>query len=264
MAATPPCGGWHWKEWGAEFTGTALLLYILVTARYGTVRAGFDPLAQLAIVGTTAAVVGVAVAVSPLGARSGGHLNPALTFGLWLQRVVSTSDLGAYVVAQCAGAVLGVAAARMWGPAIAGRQVNWAVVEPRARLSPPQLALVEAAAVGGIFVIVFVLLASARYHRWAAPVSGLVLVAAVCAAGQVSGAGFNPARVLGSDVMAGALRPEHWIYWVGPMAGAAVAAAVAAGCRRRPVTGKLRHDASIRCWMRCDLPHDRLLPQDRS
>jgi hypothetical protein len=49
--------------------------------------------------------------------------------------------------------------------------------------------------------------------------------------------------------------PAAWIYLVGPVGGAAVAAVAVIAWGRRPVTGKLRHDPAIACYMRCGLPH---------
>jgi aquaporin Z len=102
--------GWHWREWAAEFTGTALLLFAVVTAKDWIVRAG-PPLSEIwirvALVGVVAGLMVVAVAVSPLGRRSGAHLNPAVTLGLAAQRTVGLADLGGYPLAQAAGGIAG-------------------------------------------------------------------------------------------------------------------------------------------------------------
>ena len=102
----PATDGWHWKEWGAELAGTAVLLFAVVTAKYWAVRAGppySDPTTRVTIVGTVAGLVVVGVAFSPLGRRSGAHLNPAVTIGLWLQKVTGRADLAGYCTAQIIG-----------------------------------------------------------------------------------------------------------------------------------------------------------------
>ena len=48
----------------------------------------------------------LAVLVSSLGAVSGGHFNPAVTFGLWIAGKIEAPRAGMYVVAQLVGAVI--------------------------------------------------------------------------------------------------------------------------------------------------------------
>jgi len=54
----------------------------------------------------------LAVLVSALGAVSGGHFNPAVTFGVWLTGRIEPVRAGLYVLAQLAGAVLAALALR--------------------------------------------------------------------------------------------------------------------------------------------------------
>ena len=257
MTAQAPTNGWHWKEWSAEVVGTALLLFAVVTAKYWAVRAG-PPVSnftfRVAIVGTVAGLAVVGIALSPLGHRSGAHLNPAVTIGLWIQKVTGRADLAGYCIAQTIGAIIGVAAARVWGPRVADAAVDWAVIAPAKSLSPASAAAVEA---GGVFVplvLVFGVLASGHNQQWAAVLGGLLLTASVVALAGVSGAGFNPVRGLAPDVLAGTY-PALWIYFIGPIVGSVGAAAATMAWGKQPITGKLRHDPTIPCHMRCGLPH---------
>lgn len=253
----PATDGWHWKEWGAELAGTAVLLFAVVTAKYWAVRAGppfSDPSIRVTIVGTVAGLVVVGVAFSPLGRRSGAHLNPAVTIGLWLQKVTGRADLAGYCAAQIIGGIAGVAAARAWGPQVADATVHWAVIAPAARINEATAAAVEAGATFAQLVLVFGVLASRRYHQWAPVVAGVLLTTFIVALAPVSGAGFNPVRGLAPDVLAN-VYPAIWIYFAGPVAGSAAAAAAVIAWGRRPVTGKLCHDPAISCHMRCALPH---------
>jgi len=240
-----PQNGWHWKEWLAESAGTAILLFAVVSAKDLAARAG-PPLSSLPwrdLVTALAAGVAVAVvAISAMGRRSGAHLNPALTFGLWLQRTVSSADLAGYLIAQLSGAVLGVALARVWGPTVTRPPVDWAV----------GAAGLECGAVLVQLSVVFILLSSQRLHQWAPAASGALLAAAVFVLAPLSGGGINPARALAADDLAGAY-PGVWIYLAGPLLGGALAAAALRAGRRQPVTGKLRHDPSIESHMRCTL-----------
>jgi aquaporin Z len=251
-----PQNGWHWKEWLAECAGTAILLFAVVTAKDLAVRAG-PPLASLpwlTVITALAAGLAVAVvAVSAIGHRSGAHLNPALTFGLWLQRTVSAADLAGYCTGQLAGALLGVTVARIWGPTISRAPVHWATVRPAASVPQPAAAGIECAATLIQLGVVFLLLTSRRHHQWAPAVAGAVLAVAIITLAPFSGGGVNPARVLAPDCLAGAY-PAVWIYLAAPLLGAALAAAALTASHRRPVTGKLHHDPSVRCHMRCTLP----------
>jgi aquaporin Z len=255
--ARPATNGWHWKEWQAELAGTAVLLFAVVTAKYWAVRAGppfSDPAIRVLIVGTVAGLAVIGVAFSPLGRRSGAHLNPAVTIGMWLQGITGRADLAGYTTAQIIGGIAGVAAARTWGPQVASATVHWAVIAPPAGMTEPAAAAVEAGATFAQLVLVFRVLASRRYHQWAPVVAGILLTVFIIALAPVSGAGFNPVRGLAPDVLA-SVYPAIWIYFAGPVAGSAAAAAAVIAWGRRPVTGKLRHDPEINCHMRCALPH---------
>jgi glycerol uptake facilitator-like aquaporin len=243
--------GWHWKEWSAELIGTALLLFaVVMTADAAT----GGPLDRDAIIGSVAGTAVIVIAFSPLGRRSGGHLNPAVTVGLWLQRVIGRADLVGYCVAQVAGAVLGVEAARVCGAHVGDPNVRWSVIAPANSLSRPVAAAIEAA---GTFVqlgLIYALLTTRRYHAWAPVAAGLMLATSIVALATVSGAGFSPVRALGPDIVTGTY-PAVWIYLVGPLVGAAAAAGAVIACGRRPLTGKLHHDPRIPCHMRCEISH---------
>jgi aquaporin Z len=249
--------GWHWKEWWAELAGTAVLLFAIVTARSWAIRAGrpwSDQAITIAIIGVTAGLVVVAVSFSPLGRRSGAHLNPAVTIGLWLQKVTGCADLAGYCTAQVAGGIAGVAAARAWGVQVARAPVHWAVIVPAAWMPQMAAAGVEAVATFVQLILIFAVLVSVRYHRWAPLVAGVMLAAFIVTVAPLSGGGFSPVRGLAPDVLAGTY-PALWIYLAGPVAGGAAAAGAILAWRRRPVTGKLCHDPAIDCQMRCGLPH---------
>ncbi len=196
----------------------------------------------------------VAVSFNPLGRRSGAHLNPAVTIGLWLQQVTGRADLVGYCTAQVVGGIAGVATARAWGLRVAGAPVHWAVIAPASWMSPAAAVGVEAGATFVQLVLVFAVLVSVRYHQWAPLVAGVMLAMFIVAVAPLSGGGFSPVRGLAPDVVAGTY-PALWIYLAGPVAGGAAAAGAVLAWGRRPITGKLCHDPAIDCQMRCGLPH---------
>jgi aquaporin Z len=255
LTTVGPRNGWHWREWLAEGVGTGIVLFAVVTAKDIAVRAGppfSDVRWSIAIIAVVAGLTVRAVAGSRLGRRSGSHLNPALTVGLWLQRTVSPADLAGYCAAQLVGSVFGVALARVWGPTVPRTAVDWALLEPAPWIGQLTAAGVECAATGVQLAVVFALLSSRRYHRWTPSAAAAMLTVGIITLGTVSGAAFNPVRGLAPDVLADAY-PAVWIYFAGPLLGAGLAAGAFAAFRRRPVTGKLWHDPAIPSYMRYDL-----------
>src|SRR5258706_2340062 len=180
----PPEDGWHWTEWWAELTGTAVLLFAIVTARYWAIRGGppwSDRAITIAIIGMAAGLAVLGVAVSPLGRRSGAHLNPAVTIGLWLQKVTSRADLAGYCTAQIAGGIAGVVAARAWGAQVARPPVHWAVIAPAAWMPPAAAPRTHAAATSVQLLLLYAALASSRHHQWAPHVACCMLTVFIIA-----------------------------------------------------------------------------------
>ena len=80
----------------AEFIGTALLVMIALVMTETTAVSYF--------VATSLAVT-ISVIVLFFGSVSGAHVNPAITFGMWTARKVSTLRAASYIVAQFLGAL---------------------------------------------------------------------------------------------------------------------------------------------------------------
>jgi len=71
---------------------------------------------RLLLTGLLFAGTGSLVALSPIGRRSGAHLNPAVTLAFWTQHKVHPHDLAGYVTAQLLGALTAAAGLRLaWG-----------------------------------------------------------------------------------------------------------------------------------------------------
>ena len=143
----------------AEFVGTAALLATVVGSGIMAVALadGNDAVALLANAAATAGMLYVLIVV--LGPISGAHFNPVVTLVFKLKQAISTRDASAYLVAQVAGAVLGVVLAHaMFGQTL---------VQPgtHAREGAAQL-LSEAVATCGLVVTI---LLGARHRTAAVP-----------------------------------------------------------------------------------------------
>ena len=97
----------------AEALGTALLLAIVVgSGIMGESLAGGN--SGLALLGNTLATgAGLVVLITIFGPISGAHFNPVVTMAFALRRDIGVGTALSYVVAQVAGAVLGVYAAHV-------------------------------------------------------------------------------------------------------------------------------------------------------
>ena len=88
------------KKCVAEFVGTFTLIFIGV----GAIHNAADPTAGVGLLGVALAHgLAIAVMVSATGAISGGHLNPAVTFGLLVGGKINLRDSVAYCLSQLAG-----------------------------------------------------------------------------------------------------------------------------------------------------------------
>ncbi|KAL8135964.1 hypothetical protein AgCh_010544 [Apium graveolens] len=94
----------------AEFVATLLFLYITVLTVIGyKSQSETDQCGGVGILGIAWAFGGmIFVLVYCTAGISGGHINPAVTFGLFLARKVSLVRAVMYMIAQCLGAICGV------------------------------------------------------------------------------------------------------------------------------------------------------------
>ena len=91
----------------AEFLGT---LWLVLGGCGSAVLAAAYPTLGIGFVGVSLAFgLTVLTGAYALGPVSGGHFNPAVTFGLWAGGRFPASGIVPYVLAQLAGAVVGAA-----------------------------------------------------------------------------------------------------------------------------------------------------------
>jgi aquaporin Z len=253
-------GGWHWTEWLCEYVGTAVLLLGGLSAVCLDFSAGSpmasvvpDHSARLLLTGLLFAGTGSLVALSPIGRRSGAHLNPAVTLAFWRRGHVHPHDLAGYVVAQVAGAFTGAALIRWWWGTRA-RSVTLGATQPGNGIDTVGAAGIEAFMTLLLVLGILVMVSSARTARWT-PLMNLLLVAFLVWQGAPwTGTSLNPARSLAPATLAPELH-ALWAYLVGPLAGSLAAVAVFAllpGLETR--TAKLFHDRRYPSTMASSLP----------
>lgn len=167
----------------------------------------------------------LAVLVSALGAVSGGHFNPAVTAAVWLAGRMTPLRAGSYVVVQLVGAVGAGLALRAifpeasWAPSSIGTPALGAGISPLTGVA------IEAVLTVLLLLTVFGTAVDPRAPRIGGLAIGLAVTADILMGGPLTGAAMNPARWFGPAVAAGAF--DNWyVWWVGPLLGAAVAAAL--------------------------------------
>ena len=165
----------------------------------------------------------VAVMVSSLGHVSGAHFNPAVTFTALVTRRIAPMLAVLYVGAQLAG---GIVAAFILRESI---DVSyWSAVNLGTTQVHPSLHWLTGLGVEFIltFFLVLVIFGTAIDAR-GQQLGGIAIGAVVCldilVGGPLTGASMNPARTLGPALMSNTWT-HHWIYWIGPLAGAVSAA----------------------------------------
>jgi aquaporin Z len=206
----------HARALMAEVAGTFMFFFVGA----GAILAGGDIVAIALAHG-----LGLSVAVSSFGALSGGHFNPAVTFGLAIAGKHPWSRVPTYWIAQTAGGLLAGFALRYafeFDPTALSRTH---VGTPGLGPNVTDLAGVVVEAILTIFLLwaVFGTAVSPLAPRIAGFGIGLTVAADILGGGAITGAAMNPARWLGTAVPAGFY--DHWfVYFIGPLVGAALAA----------------------------------------
>ena len=128
----------HWPEYAIE--ATCLGLFMISAAGMATLLqhpsspfAGWSttPLLQRLPMGVAMGVTSSLLIYSPLGARSGAHMNPAVTLTFLRLRKIAAVDAAGYVIAQFAGGLAGIAVATwILGGLPAHPNVNYVATVP--------------------------------------------------------------------------------------------------------------------------------------
>lgn len=208
------------KKYFAEMVGT-MVLVLMGCGTAVSLSCGVD---AASVVGTALAFGLAVVAMAyTIGGISGCHINPAITFGVWLAKRMSGKEALLYVLFQVIGGLLGAAILYALAPA-SGLGAN-------AVQSGISTCGAVTAEVVFTFVFVLVVLGTTDAEKGAGNLAGLaigltlVLVHLVCI--HYTGTSVNPARSIGPALLAGGQAlADLWIFIVAPLVGAAIAALV--------------------------------------
>jgi aquaporin Z len=220
----------HPTLYASELIGTALLVFvglsivILVNAPDGPLASVIPAGARRALAGALFGATGAAIAYSAVGRISGAHINPAMTLAFYLEGKIGWRDALLYVVFQCAGAVLGAAGLLLWGAM--GKSLDEGATMPGAPWGPAWAVAGETLCGFLLVYLIFACLARSRLRAYAPLINPPLFCILVWLEAPLSGASANPARSVGPAVLTSTWT-DHWVYWVGPCLGAALAVALA-------------------------------------
>jgi aquaporin Z len=219
------------RKLAAEFLGT---LWLVLGGCGSAVLAAKFPEVGIGLVGVSLAFgLTVLTMAYAIGHISGCHLNPAVTVGLVAAGRFKASGAPGYIAAQVLGAVVGaavlfvIASGKAGFDASAGFATNgWGTESPGGYGLAP--ALLTEVVLTFFFLLIILGATSERAPKDFAPIAiglGLTLIHLISI--PVTKTSVNPARstgvaLFGPDIAIGQL----WLFWVAPIAGAAIAGLV--------------------------------------
>jgi aquaporin Z len=219
------------KKYIAELIGTFVLVLMgCGSAVFASSAIGF--------VGISFAFgLSVLAMVYAIGGISGCHINPAVSISMLAAGKISVKDTVAYIVAQCAGAIVG-AAALYWiatGNPTYSLGLNGLGQNGYDLASPSGFSMASAFVAEVVLTFIFLLVihgsTSEKAPKGFAGISiGLSLVLIHLVGIPVTGTSVNPARSLGPAVIMSMVNntalSQLWLFWVAPIIGGLLAAAV--------------------------------------
>jgi aquaporin Z len=237
--------GFPWRIFLAEFAGTGLLLLVglsLVTFMFstGSPMGGIIPSVALrrVITGFLFGGTGALIALSAIGRESGAHLNPIVTMAFLLYGKIDLRTAAVYVLGQLAGAVAGCLPLLLWGSM--GRSVGFGSTQPGPGYTMPTAFLGEVITTFTMVSLLIVFLGFRRIRPFTPAMFPFFYAIMVPLEASISGTSTNPARSFGPAIVSGQWQ-AWWIYWVGPILGALLAALACSFLAKRITVAKLYH-----------------------
>src|SRR5271169_2604306 len=249
----------HWPEYMMEalclglFMISACAFSALMEHPASPVRANvMNADARRFLIGLAMGMTAILLIYSPMGRRSGAHMNPATTLTFYRLRKVERWDAIFYMLSQFAGGLLGVLVSfALMGATLTQRDVNFAITRPSER--GETVAFVSEVFITFLLMTVILNVSNSRkYARVTGIAAGTMVMLFITFEAPLSGMSMNPARSFASDFV-GMQRNGIWIYFVAPVVGMLTAAEVFVRTRGlyAVICAKLNHSGNARCIFRC-------------
>ena len=213
------------KKCLAEMIGTMVL--VLIGCGAAVFAGAAQPFASVGTLGVAFAFgISVIAMVYSIGSISGGHINPAITLGIFLSGRMSGKDATMYILFQTIGAI--IASSILWF--LAKDSGSTTTLTGANGFAEGRMAAAFVAETVFTFIFVLVVLgvtAKNGQNKFAGVAIGfaLVMIHIVCI--PITGTSVNPARSVGPALFEGAHAiSQLWLFIVAPFLGAAIAAGV--------------------------------------
>jgi aquaporin Z len=203
---------------------------------------------RLALNGLAMGLTAVAIIYSPWGARSGAHMNPAVTWTFFRLGKVKSWDALFYPVFQTLGGVAGVLLVKLsLGRIFTDTPVNYVVTVP-GKAGVATAFIAETVIACGMMLMVLLVTNTARLARFSGLFGGTLVFLYITFEAPLSGMSINPARTVASALPSG-IWTAAWIYFVAPVGGMLLAVEIYRALRKgsRVACAKWNHDMRHRC-----------------
>ncbi|GMT11091.1 hypothetical protein PFISCL1PPCAC_2388, partial [Pristionchus fissidentatus] len=218
----------------AEFVGTTLFVFA-GTSQWAGIHENI-------VVPALSHGLAIFILITSLGHISGGHFNPAVTLAVFLCGKMHAITAVSYALCQLGGGLLGALLTR--GILTTEDYIGIKGGSPYLEIGYSWHNGLLAEILTTFFLVHTVLLTAIDDNKWHAALSiGLTVTVDILSIGHITGAAMNPARAFGPCILWQILDHEghgvngfwenHFMYWLGPVVGAFLAAALYRVCYSR-------------------------------
>jgi len=211
----------------AEFIGT---FWLVLGGCGSAVLAAAFPNVGIGLNGVSLAFgLTVLTGAYALGPISGGHFNPAVSFGLWAGGRFPMKEVPPYLAAQVLGAIAAAAVLYCIATGKPGAEIGGFAANGYGEHSPGKYSLVAALVTEVVMTFMFLTVILGATHKGAAPgfagiAIGLALTLIHLVSIPVTNTSVNPARSTGPALFVGGWAIEQlWLFWIAPIVGAILA-----------------------------------------
>ncbi|HZS46160.1 MAG TPA: aquaporin [Blastocatellia bacterium] len=249
----------HWPEYLMEaaelgiFMISACFVGALLSHPSSPVSRLFpDPGTKRIVGGIAMGLTAIGIIYSPFGKQSGAHLNPSVTLTFLRLGKIEPVDAVFYVIAQFIGGIAGVLVSSiLLGMIIAHPAVNYVTTVPGP--DGARFAFLGEFLISLIMMLTILTVSNNRkLSRWTGVFGGALVATYISIESPLSGMSMNPARTLGSAVLANSWT-ALWVYFAAPPLAMLLAAEIYSGIRakREILCAKLHHQNNRRCIFKC-------------